>query len=196
MSEVTNILIAGVGGQGTLLTSRVIAQVVIDMGFDVKVSEVHGMAQRGGSVVSQVRFGDKVYAPVIKLADADYLLAFEKLEAGRYLPYLKEGGALIINDERIDPLPVMSGETSYPTALTDEMLSKVGKSLLMPATKMAAECGDARTANMVLMGALATAMQAPWELVVNAVKAQVPSKAIEVNLRAIELGRTFYQQGK
>lgn len=195
MSEVTNILIAGVGGQGTLLTSRVIAQVVIDMGYDVKVSEVHGMAQRGGSVVSQVRFGSKVYAPVIKLADADYLLAFEKLEAGRYLPYLKEGGTLIINDERIDPLPVMSGETSYPTALTDEMLSKVGKSLLMPATQMANECGDTRTANMVLMGALATAMKAPWEMVVNAVKAQVPAKAIDVNLRAIELGRSFYQKG-
>lgn len=194
MSKVTNILIAGVGGQGTLLTSRVIAQVAMDMGFDVKVSEVHGMAQRGGSVVSQVRFGSKVYAPIIKLGDADYLLAFEKLEAGRYLPYLKEGGTLIINDERIDPLPVMSGETTYPTALADEMLSKVNKSLLMPATRIATECGDVRTANMVLMGALAMAMQAPWELVINAVKAQVPSKATEVNLRAVELGRTFYQQ--
>ncbi|MGE5380741.1 MAG: indolepyruvate oxidoreductase subunit beta [Methylocystaceae bacterium] len=192
MSEVTNILITGVGGQGTLLTSRVIAQVALDMGYDVKVSEVHGMAQRGGSVVSEVRFGSKVYAPIIKLADADYLLAFEKLEAARYLPYLKEGGTLIINDERIDPLPVMSGETSYPSAIADEMLNKVSNSLLMPATKMAVECGDVRTANMVLMGALATAMQAPWEMVINAVKTKVPAKAVEVNLRAVELGRTFY----
>jgi len=191
MSKVTNILIAGVGGQGTLLTSRVIAQVAIGMGFDVKVSEVHGMAQRGGSVVSQVRFGDKVYAPVIKIADADYLLAFEKLEAGRYLPYLKENGTLIINDERIDPLPVMSGETSYPVGLADEMLTKVANSMLIPATKIATECGDPRTANMVLMGALASAMQAPWELVLEAVKSQVPAKALEVNLQAVERGRTF-----
>ncbi|MCR4400282.1 MAG: indolepyruvate oxidoreductase subunit beta, partial [Syntrophomonadaceae bacterium] len=112
--RVTSILIAGVGGQGTLLTSRVLAHVAEQEGLDVKVSEVHGMAQRGGSVVSQVRFGPRVYSPLIPMGDADVLLAFEKLEAARWLPFLKEGGLLIINDERVDPAPVMSGDMAYP----------------------------------------------------------------------------------
>ncbi len=112
--QTTNILIVGVGGQGTLLTSRIIAQVAVQMGYDVKVSEVHGMAQRGGSVVSQVRYGKKIYSPIIKKGDADIILAFEKIESARWLDYLKPDGMVIINNERVNPLPVLSGKVKYP----------------------------------------------------------------------------------
>lgn len=192
MGVITNVLIVGVGGQGTLLASRVIARAVVAMGHDVKVSEVHGMAQRGGSVVSQVRFGEQVFSPIIKKGDVDYLLGFEKLEAARYMSYLKPQGTLIINDERIDPLPVMSGEMRYPDKIGEEMVQKVKHSLLVPASRIAADCGNVRAANMVLVGVLAKAAELPWELVTDAVKAEVPERVLEVNLKAVEAGRRLY----
>ena len=158
MDKVTNILIVGVGGQGTLLTSRILAQVAVQLGYDVKVSEVHGMAQRGGSVVSQVRFGPRVYSPIIARGEADIILAFEKLEAARWLDYLKPDGLVIINEERVDPLPVMTGKVKYPEDITDKIKQKVKDTIVANASEIALDCGNIRAANVDLVGILAAAM--------------------------------------
>lgn len=186
--QTKNILIVGVGGQGTLLTSRIIAQVAVQMGYDVKVSEVHGMAQRGGSVVSQVRFGDKIYSPIIKKGDADVLLAFEKLEAARWLDYLKPGGKVIINDDRVDPLPVMTGKAKYPQDIDQKIASLVPDTTVVDATSMAIACGNVKAANVVLVGMLAGAMGLPAQEVEKAITAMVPAKALDVNLKAFQEG--------
>ena len=188
---VTNILIVGVGGQGTLLTSRIIAQVAVQMGFDVKVSEVHGMAQRGGSVVSQVRFGEKVYSPIIKKGDADVLLAFEKLEAARYLEYLQRDGIIIVNNDRIDPGPVMSGEMKYPEKLEEKIARLVPRTYVINATELAGECGSVRAANVVLVGLLGALLHIDPEVMESAVKEVVPEKALDVNLKALQAGQNF-----
>lgn len=187
-TDIKNILIVGVGGQGTLLTSRIIAQVAVQMGFDVKVSEVHGMAQRGGSVVSQVRYGEKVYSPIIKKGDADIILAFEKIEAARWLDYLKPDGLVIINDERVDPLPVLSGKTQYPNDIVDKIKKLVTNTIEVNATDIAIKCGNIKTANVVLLGILTAAMGIPVEEVEKAIREMVPAKAIEVNLVAFKEG--------
>lgn len=186
--DIKNVLIVGVGGQGTLLTSRIIAQVAVQMGFDVKVSEVHGMAQRGGSVVSQVRYGEKVYSPIIKKGDADIILAFEKIEAARWLDYLKADGLVIINDERVDPLPVLSGKAQYPHDIVDKIKNVVNNTIEINATDIAIKCGNIRTANVVLVGILTAAMDIPVNEVEKAIKEMVPDKAIEVNLKAFAEG--------
>jgi indolepyruvate ferredoxin oxidoreductase beta subunit len=187
-TKTRNILIAGVGGQGTLLTSRIIAWVLVDMGYDVKVSEVHGMAQRGGSVVSQVRYGSKVYSPVIKKGDADILLAFEKLEAARWLNYVKPTGKVIINDEQVDPLPVISGKIKYPQNLEKQIVGFIHDATLVKATDIAVSCGEIRAANVVLVGILASALDLPAEKVKEAIKEMAPPKALTVNLKAFEAG--------
>lgn len=183
-----NILIVGVGGQGTLLTSRIIAQVAVQMGYDVKVSEIHGMAQRGGSVVSQVRYGDKVYSPIIKKGDADVILAFEKLEAARWLDYLKPGGKVIINNDRVDPLPVMTGKAKYPQDIDQRIAGLVPDTTVVNATDIAIDCGNARAANVVLVGILARATEFPEKEVEEAIRSMVPPKALEVNLKAFQEG--------
>ena len=187
--KVTNILIVGVGGQGTLLTSRIIAQVAVQMGFDVKVSEIHGMAQRGGSVVSQVRYGKKVYSPIIKKGDADIILAFEKIEAARWLDYLKPDGMVIINNERINPLPVMSGKEKYPDAIHEKIAELVPQTAIIDATDIAIRCGNVRAANVVLVGMLSAAIGIPAEEVEKAIEAIVPAKALQVNLKAFREGQ-------
>jgi len=189
---VTSVMIAGVGGQGTLLTSRVLAQVALKLGHDVKVSEVHGMAQRGGSVVTQVRFGPKVYSPIIKRGDADILLAFEKLEAARWLSYLKPGGLLIINDERVDPLPVMSGEAKYPEDIAEKLLNAVPNSFLVDATQVAVRCGNAKVANMVMVGVLSSVMGLAPELVEESIREMVSPSVLDLNLRAFQEGRALW----
>ena len=161
--KVMNILIVGVGGQGTLLTSRILAQVAVDLGYDVKVSEIHGMAQRGGSVVSQVRYGEKIYSPIISKGGADIILAFEKLEAARWLDYLKPDGMVIINDDRVDPLPVMSGKVKYPDDIDQRIAQMVEKTMVVDASSIAVECGNVRAANVVMVGLLAGAMGFPEE---------------------------------
>ncbi len=186
-----NILIVGVGGQGTLLTSRILAQVAVDLGYDVKVSEIHGMAQRGGSVVSQVRFGEKVYSPIISKGDADIILAFEKLEAARWLDYLKPDGMIIINDDRVDPLPVMSGKLKYPDDIDQRIAQMVEKTMVVDASSMAIECGNVKAANVVLVGILAAAMGLPEAEVEKAIEAMVPPKALEINLKAFKQGHTI-----
>lgn len=187
--QVKNILIVGVGGQGTLLTSRIIAQVAVQMGYDVKVSEVHGMAQRGGSVVSQVRYGSKIYSPIIKKGDADIILAFEKIEAARWLDYLKPDGMVIINNERVDPLPVMSGKLKYPDDIHEKVAASIKNTSLIDASRIAVECGNVRAANVVLVGMLSEAIGLPEEEVEKAIRAIVPAKALDVNLKAYQAGR-------
>jgi indolepyruvate ferredoxin oxidoreductase beta subunit len=186
-----NILIVGVGGQGTLLTSRILAQVAVDLGYDVKVSEIHGMAQRGGSVVSQVRFGEKVYSPIISKGDADIILAFEKLEAARWLDYLKPNGMIIINDDRVDPLPVMSGKLKYPDDIDQRIAQMIEKTMVVDASSIAIECGNVKAANVVLVGILAAAMELPEGEVEKAIEAMVPPKALEINLKAFKQGHTL-----
>ncbi|WP_054695808.1 indolepyruvate oxidoreductase subunit beta [Syntrophomonas palmitatica] len=188
----TSIMIVGVGGQGTLLTSRVLAQVAVQMGYDVKVSEVHGMAQRGGSVVSQVRYGEKIYSPIISKGDADIILAFEKLEAARWLDYLKPGGLVIINDDRVDPLPVMSGKAKYPVEIADRIKEMMPETIIVNATDIAVECGNVRAANVVLLGVLTGAIGLPAEEVEKAIEAIVPAKALEVNLKAFQKGSQVF----
>ncbi|MDD2586668.1 MAG: indolepyruvate oxidoreductase subunit beta [Syntrophomonadaceae bacterium] len=191
-SQTTNIMIVGVGGQGTLLTSRIIAKVAVDMGHDVKVSEIHGMAQRGGSVVSQVRFGEKIYSPIIKKGDADIILAFEKLEAARWLDYLKKDGMILINNARVDPLPVMSGKAKYPEDIVDKIKQHVAKTREVNATDIAVACGNARAANVALVGVLSWAIGIPADKVENAIKELVPAKALDINLRAFNEGYKLF----
>lgn len=186
--KVTNVLIVGVGGQGTLLTSRILADVAVQMGFDVKVSEIHGMAQRGGSVVSEVRYGDKVYSPIIKKGDADILLAFEKIEAARWLDYLKPEGRVIISNERIDPLPVMSGKAKYPDDIVDRIQALIPDTLVVDAASTAIACGNVKAANVVLLGVLTAAIHLPVHEVEKAIEHVVPAKALDVNLQAFKAG--------
>jgi len=188
MDKVTNILIVGVGGQGTLLTSRILAQVAVQLGYDVKVSEVHGMAQRGGSVVSQVRFGPRVYSPIIARGEADIILAFEKLEAARWLDYLKPDGLVIINEERVDPLPVMTGKVKYPEDITDKIEQKVKDTIVANASEIALACGNIRAANVVLVGILAAAMDLPQDEFRSAIETMVPARFLDVNLQAFQQG--------
>ena len=187
--KITNVLIVGVGGQGTLLTSRIIAQVAVQMGYDVKVSEIHGMAQRGGSVVSQVRYGNKVYSPIITKGEADIILAFEKIEAARWLDYLKPDGMVIINNERVNPLPVMSGKAKYPDDIHNKIAALLPKTSIVDATDIADRCGNSKAANVVLVGMLSQAIGLPAEEVEKAIRAIVPAKALDINLKAFNEGR-------
>lgn len=195
MNQNMNVLITGVGGQGTLLTSRIIAEVAVDMGYDVKVTEVHGMAQRGGSVISEVRYGEKVYSPTIPKGEADVLLAFEKLEAARWLDYLKPEGIMIINDERVDPLPVMSGKMKYPEDIAEQISAVNSKTTVINATQAAIECGNVKAANVVLVGILSQVIKLPPDRVEQAIRKLVPPKALEVNLQAFQRGLNWAVNG-
>lgn len=189
--KTTNILIVGVGGQGTLLASRVLAQAAVDQEYDVKVSEIHGMAQRGGSVVSQVRYGNKVFSPIIKQGDADVIMAFEKLEAARYLPFLRKGGLMVINTDKIDPLPVMSGEVRYPEKLEEKIAGVVPKTVTLDATGIAEKCGTSKAANIVLVGLVGRTLGMPLDSLVEAIRGLVPEKAIDINIRALNEGWNY-----
>lgn len=187
MADTKKIMIVGVGGQGTLLASRILGHAVIDMGYDVKVSEVHGMSQRGGSVVTYVKFGEKVHSPIIDRGEADIILAFELLEAYRALPYLKEGGRLIVNDQRINPMPVITGAAEYPENILDKLSSKVATTSV-DALKLATEAGSIKSVNVVLIGLMAKSTDIPYDVWKKAVTETVPPKFLEVNLRAFDLG--------
>ncbi len=183
----TSILIVGVGGQGTLLSSRIMGQFAVNMGEDVKVSEVHGMAQRGGSVVTYVRMGGQVASPIIETGGADYMLAFEKLEALRYLPLMKKTGHVVVNTQRIDPMPVISGTAEYPDAIIEKLSSEVD-TFPLDAAAAALEAGSIKVANTIMIGKLAAIMggdKAKW---LEAVSACVPSKTVELNEKAFNKG--------
>ena len=182
-----NIMIVGVGGQGTLLASRVLGNTVINEGYDVKVSEVHGMSQRGGSVVTYVKYGEKVYSPIIDKGEADVILAFELLEAYRALPYLKKGGKMIVNAQQIDPMPVITGAAQYPADIAQK-LADVCDVTTVDALTLAKQAGNQKAVNIVLIGVMAKRSEIPYEKWVETLKATVPEKFLEINLKAFDLG--------
>ncbi len=183
-----SIMIVGVGGQGTLLASRLLGAALISVGYDVKVSEVHGMSQRGGSVVTYVKYGDKVDSPIVQKGQADLILAFEQLEAARWLPFLKTDGTIVANTQQIDPMPVVTGVATYPDGVL-EAIRKTGVKLRdVDALSLAVEAGSAKAVNVVLIGVMAAHMdidRAVWE---QAIRETVPAKFLEMNLKAFDLG--------
>lgn len=188
----TNIMIVGVGGQGTLLASKMLGHVLLEQGYDVKVSEVHGMSQRGGSVVTYVRYGDKVYSPVIDKGEADIILSFELLEAARYLEYLKKGGHIIVNTQQIEPMPVITGAAAYPENLVEKMQAAGANVDAKDFLAAALEAGSSKAVNIALMGRLSTYFkEIPEEQWQSAIDAIVPPKFLELNRKAFELGRNL-----
>lgn len=194
MSEVTSVLLAGVGGQGTILAGDVLAKTAVAAGLDVKLSEVHGMAQRGGSVDTVVRFGEAVLSPVIDPGTADHLIAFELIEAARKLPYLRPGGRLVVNTRVIQPLPVLIGTCPPPVDLLPA-LERQG-AVFLDAEELACEAGSPRSANVVLMGAASVGLPFATELWREVIAARVPPKTVGANLRAFELGRAACVEGE
>ncbi len=183
-----SVMIVGVGGQGTLLASRILGSAMLEKGFDVKVGEVHGMSQRGGSVVTYVRFGESVNSPVIERGEADVLLAFEQLEAARALPYLKSGGVAVVNTQKIDPMSVVTGAAQYPEGLLPAMKEKGAKVLDVDALALAEQAGSQKAVNVVLIGAMARQLEPDVDLWLRAVKACVPERFYELNEKAFRLG--------
>ena len=183
-----NILIVGVGGQGTLLASKLMGRIFIDSGLDVKVSEVHGMSQRGGSVVTYVRAGEKVFSPVIDLGEADVIISFEALESGRWLPYLKKDGIVISNIARIDPMPVIMGNAEYPENILEQISNLGVKVVSADALALAEQAGSAKAVNIVLLGMTAKVLELCYEDCISAIRATVPPKFVEINEKAFELG--------
>ena len=185
-----NIMIVGVGGQGTLLASKMLGRLLMNVGYDVKVSEVHGMSQRGGSVVTYVRFGDKVASPLIDKGEADFILSFEKLEAARWLSYLREDGQIILSDQEIDPMPVVTGPGKNPENLIEKMEATGAKVDAVPALDLRKEAGSIKAVNIVLMGRLSHYFpEIPESEWIAALEAVVPAKFVEMNKKAFALGR-------
>ena len=187
MADTKSIMIVGVGGQGTLLASRILGNVAISQGFDVKVSEVHGMSQRGGSVVTYVKYGDSVSSPIIDKGEADIILAFEKLEALRALPYLKKDGTIVMNDRAIAPMPVITGAAEYPGGIVEELKSNA-KTFAIDALDLSLKAGSQKAVNVVLIGVLAGNMETDKQVWLDTIKQTVPPKFTELNLKAFELG--------
>ncbi len=185
--KTTNIMIVGVGGQGTLLTSRILGGIATHAGFDVKLSEVHGMAQRGGSVVTYVRFGDSVAEPIVEEGQADVLIAFERLEALRYAHFLKKDGVLIVNDQRIDPMTVVTGAAKYPENIIEDLSAKF-KVVSCDAMKEAKALGNAKVFNTIIIGVAAKHMSFAKEDWIAVIKNTVPPKTVEMNVAAFEAG--------
>jgi indolepyruvate ferredoxin oxidoreductase beta subunit len=185
--ETKNIMIVGVGGQGTLLTSRILGGLAVHAGYDVKLSEVHGMAQRGGSVVTFVRYGDKVAEPIVEEGCADVIIAFEKLEAARYAHYLKKNGVMIINDQRIDPMPVVIGAAKYPENIL-ELLEKNFRIYTIDALSEAKKLGNSKVFNVIVLGIAAQHMDYSEEDWLAVIEKTVPAKTVEINKKAFQLG--------
>ena len=183
----TNIMIVGVGGQGTLLTSRILGKMATNAGYDVKLSEVHGMAQRGGSVVTYVRYGEKVSEPIVEEGQVDVLIAFEKLEAMRYLHFVKKDGVIIVNDLRMDPITVVTGQATYPEGIIDT-LKAARKTLVVDATKKSKEIGSPRSFNVIVLGAAAKHMSFAKEEWIKVIETTVPPKTVAKNIEAFEVG--------
>jgi len=184
-------MIVGVGGQGSLLASRIIGNAVLLQGYDVKVSEVHGMAQRGGSVVTYVKYGEKVYSPVICKGEADIILSFEQLEAARYVSYLKPDGIIITNTQQINPMPVVAGTAEYPQNLHNDIESLGIKIISADALELAVQAGNDKAVNVALIGLMSAFLGFDNDIFIQAIKMSVPEKSLEVNLKAYELGRNY-----
>ena len=190
MSEVKNILLVGVGGQGTILASKILSNGLIQAGYDVKMSEIHGMSQRGGNVSTQVRYGEKVYSPIIGEGDADVIVAFEKMEALRWLGYLKKDGKMVVNDHEIPSVPILMGVAKYPLRILDELKSKADVAVFK-AGELAEGLGNPKAMNVILLGALVKALgladdpRIDWE---KAVRENVKPAFAELNVKALRLG--------
>lgn len=187
---IKNIMIVGVGGQGSLLASKMLGHLLLAQGYDVKVSEVHGMSQRGGSVVTYVRFGERVYSPVIDKGEADVIISFELLEAARYIPYLKKDGRIVVSDQQIDPMPVITGKARYPENLAEKMKQAGAQVDVMDAMSLALSAGSPKAVNIVLMGRVSRYFEEiPEEAWIQALEECVPPKFLEMNKKAFALGR-------
>lgn len=187
--ETRSIMIVGVGGQGSLLASRLLGNVLLAKGFDVKVSEVHGMSQRGGSVVTYVKYGDEVCSPVIEKGEADVIISFELLESARWLPYLKKGGKLITSTQQLDPMPVITGAAQYPEDIAAKIKAMGIQVTAVDALGLAEQAGNAKASNVVLMGVVSAQTEFEEALWQNAIEQCVPPKFLELNKKAFELGR-------
>lgn len=188
MRKEANILFVGVGGQGTISASNLLSAALIDLGYDVKMSEVHGMAQRGGSVSTQVRYGENVHSPLIEKGTADYIVSFEKSESGRWLGFLKDNGTIISSDHEIRPYSVNMGKEVYPEEILEEMKSKGYHVQAVDAQNKALELGNAKAANIILLGILARDLEIDKELFVDLIRQYFKPALHDVNLRALELG--------
>ena len=188
MSDVKSILFVGVGGQGTILASKILVEGLLDAGYDVKMSEVHGMAQRGGSVSTQVRFGDKVYSPLIEKGKADVIMSFEKSEAARWMEYLKKDGYIVANDYEIYPVTVLIGQEEYPENVNERLKAAVPNTIIIDAAGIAERLGNIKAQNVVLLGALIKVLNLKhidWNSIIEKL---VPQKAVELNKKALEQG--------
>ncbi|MBR4910787.1 MAG: indolepyruvate oxidoreductase subunit beta [Clostridia bacterium] len=188
--KTVNIMIVGVGGQGSLLASNLLGHLLLKEGYDVKVSEVHGMSQRGGSVVTYVRYGDKVYSPLVSEGEADYIISFEKLEAARHAPMLKLGGQIVVNTQQIDPMPVITGAATYPDGILEELKAKGIKVDAIDALSLAKKAGSVKAVNIVLMGRLSNYFPFNEEVWIKAIEETVAPKFAQMNKTAFLLGRS------
>lgn len=184
-----NVMIVGVGGQGSLLASKLLGKLLLSKGYDVKVSEVHGMSQRGGSVVTYVRFGDKVYSPIVDKGEADFIVSFERLEAARYTEDLKKGGKIVTSTQRINPMPVIMGAAQYPDGLIEKMRAAGIDVDAIDALSLAEQAGSAKAVNIVLMGRLSRWFDFSEQEWLTAIEQTVPAKFLELNKTAFNLGR-------
>jgi indolepyruvate ferredoxin oxidoreductase, beta subunit len=187
--QITNILLVGVGGQGILLASEILSETCMLAGFDVKKSEIHGMSQRGGSVVSHVRYGKEVFSPIVPEGEGDILFGFELMETFRSLPLLKQGGTVVANDLTISPPSVLMGQQVYPEGLADRIKGQFPDFLLVDGQQIASEAGNPRAANTVLLGAVSRRLDVAEEFWLQALEKMVPAKALEVNKKAFLMGR-------
>ena len=186
----TNIMIVGVGGQGSLLASKLMGNLLLREGYDVKVSEVHGMSQRGGSVVTYVKYGEKVYSPIVDKGEADYIIAFECLEAARWLEYLKPGGKIVMNTQEILPMPVITGAVEYPSSIVEKIKASGADVTAVDALALATQAGSSKAVNIVLMGVLSTMLDFPETLWMEELRSAVPARFVEMNEKAFSLGKS------
>lgn len=186
-----SIMIVGVGGQGTLLTSRILGDVAVNLGLDVKVSEVHGMSQRGGSVVTYVKMGEKIYSPIVEKNEADILLCFEQLEALRWIDYAKKDGAVIVNTQMIDPMPVITGSAKYPENIIEKIKENYPNTISVPALEMAKACGSVKAVNVVMIGVMARRTGIDREIWLNAIKKIIKPQFVDMNIKAFNMGYEF-----
>ena len=189
--QTKNIMIVGVGGQGTLLASKLLGRLLLSKNYDIKVSEVHGMSQRGGSVVTYVRYGDKVYSPIIDKGEADVIISFEMLEAARYVEYLKKGGVIITNTQQVNPMPVITGAQEYPENLEEKIKAKNINLDAIDALALANQAGNSKAVNIVLLGRLSKQFDFSEVEWMEAIEQSVPEKFLELNKRAFLLGRDY-----
>lgn len=191
INKSNSIMLAGVGGQGTLLAARVLGTLFLAAGHDVKVSEVHGMSQRGGSVVTYVKWGEKVYSPVVDKGEADFVLAFEQMEGARWTEYLKPSGKLILNRQKISPMPCITGAAKYNENIEETLISLGVSVIALDALKLAEEAGSPRAVNVVLIGVLSGLLDFPVSAWESALIECVPPKALDINMKAFELGKNY-----